>query len=60
MQQKAMANIFATGDLAIEVDPYGNGGGRAVEERERERERERDVYFFFFLDTRYKFYFNLI
>ena len=51
-----MANIFATGDLAIEVDPYGNGGGRAVE---RERERERDVYFFF-LDTRYKFYFNLI
>ena len=39
-----MANIFATGDLAIEVDPYGNGGGRAVEGRERERE----MYTFFF------------
>ena len=48
MQQKAMANIFATGDLAIEVDPYGNGGGRAVEEREREREREREKCILFF------------
>ena len=31
------AASFASGNLVMEVESYGNGGGRAMGEKERER-----------------------
>ena len=39
--------FFAVGDLAMEVEPYGSGGGRAMEEKES---IEKHITFFGFKD----------
>ena len=32
-----IATSFASGNLVMEVESYGSGGGRAMEEKEREK-----------------------
>ena len=39
--------FFVVGDLAMEVEPYGSGGGRAMEEKES---IEKHITFFGFKD----------